>query len=169
MRIARRERDRAQVAQTKAEQARRQTELAKKQADRLNHFLEDLLSSADPAKMGKDVKVVQVLDAAGQSIDDELAKEPEVLAQVHETLSRAYERLKVNPPAEQHARKALAILRQLHGEEDLATAKAEFLLGSVLVGVYQLKEAEPLLRHALAVSGGKLRPTLFCWPKRFGF
>ncbi len=59
MRIARRERDRAQVAQTKAEQARRQTELAKKQADRLNHFLEDLLSSADPAKMGKDVKVVQ--------------------------------------------------------------------------------------------------------------
>ena len=95
MRIARRERDRAQVAQTKAEQARRQTELAKKQADRLNHFLEDLLSSADPAKMGKDVKVVQVLDAAGKSIDDELAKEPEVLAQVHETLSRAYERLKV--------------------------------------------------------------------------
>ncbi len=161
MRIARRERDRAQVAQTKAEQARRQTELAKKQADRLNHFLEDLLSSADPAKMGKDVKVVQVLDAAGKSIDDDLAKEPEVLAQVHETLSRAYERLKVNPPAEQHARKALGILRQLHGEEDLATAKAEFLLGSVLVGVYQLKEAEPLLRHALAVERRQTPPDTF--------
>jgi eukaryotic-like serine/threonine-protein kinase len=161
MRIARQERDRAQVAQTKSEQARRQTELAKKQADRLNHFLEDLLSSADPAKMGKDVKVVQVLDAAGKSIDDELAKEPEVLAQVHETLSRAYERLKVIPPSEEHARKALGILRQLHGDEDLATAKAEFLLGSVLVGIYQLKEAEPLLRHALAVERRQIPPDTF--------
>jgi hypothetical protein len=161
MRIARQERDRAQIAQTRAEQARRQTELAKKQADRLNHFLEDLLSSADPAKMGKDVKVVQVLDAAGKSIDDDLAKEPEVLAQVHETLSRAYERLKVIPPAEQHARKALGILRQLHGEDDPATANAEFLLGSVLVGVYQLKEAEPLLRHALAVERRQTPPDTF--------
>ncbi len=161
MRIARRERDRAQIAQSKTEQARRQTELAKKQADRLNHFLEDLLSSADPAKMGKDVKVVQVLDAAGKSIDDDLAKEPEVLAQVHETLSRAYERLKVIPPAEQHARKALGIFRQLHGEEDLATAKAEFLLGSVLANVFQLKEAELLLRHALAVERRQAPPDTF--------
>jgi serine/threonine-protein kinase len=161
MRIATQERDRAQIAQTKAEQARRQTELAKKQADRLNHFLEDLLSSADPAKMGKDVKVVQVLDAAGKNIDDDLAKEPEVLAQVHETLSRAYEHLKVIPPAEQHARKALGILRQLHGEEDPATANAEFLLGSVLASVYQLKEAEPLLRHALAVERRQTPPDIF--------
>jgi hypothetical protein len=161
MRIARQERDRAQIAQSKTEQARRQTELAKKQADRLNHFLEDLLSSADPAKMGKDVKVVQVLDAAGKSIDNDLAKEPEVLAQVHETLSRAYERLKVIPPAEQHARKALGILRQLDGEENLATARAEFLLGSVLASVFQLKEAELLLRHALAVERRQAPPDTF--------
>ena len=160
-RIARQERDHAQIAQTKAEQARLQTELAKKQADRLNHFLENLLSSADPAKMGKDVKVVQVLDAAGKSIDGDLAQEPEVLAQVHETLSRAYERLKVIPPAEQHARQALGILRQLHGEEDLAAAKAEFLLGSVLAGVFQLKEAEPLLRHALAIERRQAPPDSF--------
>ncbi len=160
-RVAREERDRAQIARTRAEQARQQAELAQKQAGRLNHFLEDLLSSADPAKMGKDVKVVQVLDAAGESIDEDLAKEPEILAQAHETLSRAYERLKVLPPAEQHARKALGLLRQLHGGEDLSTAKAEFLLGSVLSGVFQFKEAEPLLRHALAIERRQTPPNTF--------
>ncbi|MGI8435539.1 MAG: serine/threonine protein kinase [Chthoniobacterales bacterium] len=95
MRIARKERDRARVAQSKAEQARQQTELAKTQADRLNHFLENLLGSADPARMGKELKVI--LDAAAQRIDVDLANEPEVLAQVHETLGRTYERLKIPP------------------------------------------------------------------------
>ncbi len=111
--------------------------------------------------MGKDVKVVQVLDAAGKSIDTDLANEPEILAQVHETLSRAYKRLQVFQPAEQHARTALGILRHLHGEDDLATAKAEFLLGSVLSGIYQLNQAEPLLRHALVIERQQAQPDTF--------
>ncbi len=141
--------------------AQRKAETSRKQADHLNQFLEDLLSSADPARMGKDVKVVQVLDAAGKNIDQALAEEPEVLAQVHETLSRAYQRLEILPAAEKHARSALVILRRLHGDEGLVTAEAEFRLGSVLLGIFQLKEAEPLLRHALAIQRRQARPDPF--------
>ncbi len=136
-RVARQERDRAQIAT--------------RQAERLNLFLEDLLSSADPSKMGKDVKVVQVLDAGGKSLEADLADEPELLARAHETLGRAYQNLGLWEQAEQHARAALILIRRLHGTEDPATAHAEYALADVLADRYRSGEAQPLLRHALAV------------------
>ena len=135
-----------------ADQERDRARLAQRQAEQLNDFLQNLLGSADPKKMGKDVKVVQVLDAAGKSIDHDLAGEPEILAQAHTTLSRVYTQLQLVEPAEQHARAALAIEQRLHGNEDPATARAEYLVGFVLNKRFQLAAAEPLLRHALAVQ-----------------
>ena len=143
------------VANWQARIARRaqvKAETSRKQADRLNQFLEDLMSSADPAKMGKDGKIVPMLDAAGEKLDHELADEPEILARAHETLRRAYQHLGISDRAEEHARAALALVRRLHGPDDPATARAEFHLADVLSDRYRPQEAEPLLRHALAVE-----------------
>ena len=107
-RVARQERDHARAAQAQAE-------LAQEQAERLNTFLQTLLGSPDPAKMGKDVKVVEVLDAVSRNLDRELADQPEILAQAHQTISRAYTDLQILQSAEQHARAALSIARRLHG------------------------------------------------------
>ncbi|MGH8162792.1 MAG: protein kinase domain-containing protein, partial [Rhodanobacteraceae bacterium] len=135
----------ARLAQVKAETSR-------KQADRLNQFMEDLLATADPAKMGKDGKKVPLLDAASARLDHEMADEPAVLARAHETLSRAYQHLGVYTNAELHARAALALERRLHGPEDPALAHAELLLGDVLNGRYRQAKAEPVLRNALAIE-----------------
>ena len=72
--VADQERDRARLAQHGAE-------LAQKQAERLNGFLQTLLGSVNPeGGSGRDLKVVQVLDRAGQDIDRELAGDPAILA-----------------------------------------------------------------------------------------
>jgi eukaryotic-like serine/threonine-protein kinase len=83
-RVARQERDHARLAQTNAE-------LAQKQAERLNGFLQTLLSSANPETgPGRDLKVVQVLDQASDNLDHELAGEPALRAQAHLTIGQAY-------------------------------------------------------------------------------
>ncbi len=136
-RVALRERDRAH--------------LAERQAGRLNGFLEQLLGSIDPSHQGKDVKVTEVLDAAGRNLDRELAGEPEVLIQAHQTLSRSYSHLALFVPAEEHARAALALERSLHGADDPATAEAEVDLAATLGKRYRWADAELLLHHALGV------------------
>ncbi len=138
--IARRERDRARLAQ--------------KQAEQLNGFLQTLLSSADPENgPGRDLKVVQVLDQAGANLDRELAGDPVLLAQAHETVGQAYARLEVVEPALAHLRAAVETDRRLYGEENIVTARAKAALGATLHSLTRrYPEAEPLLRQALIVE-----------------
>ena len=100
--------------------------------------------------MGKDVKVIQVLDAAGASVDQELANEPEVLAQVHRTLGDTYQGLGLPQPAELHRRAAVELLRRMHGENDERTINAVIDLAFTIAGVGHTLEAESLLRGCLA-------------------
>ncbi len=138
-RLAKQERDRALIAQ--------------QQSQRLNGFLEDLLASANPARMGKDVRVVDVLDTASAKLDTELADQPETLAQAHETLYRCYCSLGLFEPAERQARAALAAIHRVRAPEDLAVVQAESALGAILTArAHLLTESEALLRHALAVE-----------------
>ena len=150
-RLARQERDRAQVALVQAKTAERQ-------AEHVNDFLQSLLAGGGPAKLGKDVRVVQVVDAAATHLDHDLANEPEVLVQAHLTLGRTYDNLGLYEPAEQQLRAALALVRQLHGTEVLITADVETLLGNLLADRTKYAEAEPLLRHALAVRRAQVPP-----------
>ncbi|MBA3830869.1 MAG: protein kinase [Chthoniobacterales bacterium] len=146
-RIARQERDHARVAQ--------------RQAERMDDFLQSLLRSADPAKMGKDVKVVQVLDAASKSMDHDLAAEPEVLAHAHESISFTYGQLGQVQPAEEHIRAALEIRRRIHSPDDPATLKTEMWLAGAFCNRAEWQAAEPLLRHVLAVRSRQNPPDLY--------
>ena len=152
--VARQERDRARLSQ--------------KQSERLNNFLQTLLTSADPSKMGKDVKVVQVLDAASQTLDRELADEPALLAQAHQTLSDTYTHLLLGKPAEEHARAALAILHGLYPPDDPVIAQAEFKLTQALTRQNRFAEMEPLLRHVVTVQRRQSPPDFPALGKSLG-
>ncbi len=136
--IVRQERDRARAAQATTA--------------RLNQFLQSLLSSANPDTFGRDVKVVQVLDAAAARLDRDLGSEPAILAQAHLTIARAYAQLRAAQPAERHARAALAIDRKLFGDDHPATAEVMAFLGRAMQVFRRYGEAEPLLRQALTVQ-----------------
>ena len=146
-RVARQERDRARVALASSE-------LAKKQSEQLNAFLQTLLASANPEDgPGRDLRVVQVLDQASARLDQDLAGEPALLAQAHLTIGQAYAGLREDDPALNHLRAALEIDRRIYGDGSIVTARVKAVLGGALVDLpRRYSEAEPLLREALAVE-----------------
>ncbi|MDQ6626811.1 MAG: protein kinase, partial [Verrucomicrobiota bacterium] len=146
-RIARQERDHARVAQRQAEQ--------------LDSFMQSLLRSADPANMGKDVKVIEVLEAASKNVDRELAAEPEVLAKAHESLSSIYGSLGRVEPSERHIQAAFEIRRRLRGPDDPLTIRAEFWLAGGFCNREKWREAEPLVRHVIAVRSKQNPPDIY--------
>ena len=74
-----------------AQNARRQRDLAQQErakAERINSFLQEMLSSAAPEAKGMDVKVSDVLSEASRRARIELASQPELMASVLMTLGR---------------------------------------------------------------------------------
>ncbi len=108
--IAEIERHRAEVA---GEQALQEAD----RAQRINTFLQDMLSAADPSEMGKDVMVRQVLDQAAATLDTELATEPESRADAHHTLGVTYTSLSLLEEGRGHLEQALTLKRELHGPD----------------------------------------------------
>lgn len=135
-RIARGQRDKARLEADKAET--------------LNQFLEKTLSAADPRIKGKDVKVVEILSLAAESIDTDFREQPESLANIHTTIGLTYLSLGLNGAAEPHLRDALALRSQLFPRQHPDVALSLYNLGQVLQAKGNQKEAEPLYREALA-------------------
>lgn len=111
------------LMQARAAQHRAQSEAAKAQT--INHFLEDLLGSADPAQAGRDVKVLDLIDAKARNLGGELVDQPEVEASLRHTIGRTYAALGVYPEAEAHLARALALRRQALGDEAPDTVDSE--------------------------------------------
>lgn len=136
-RVARSERDRAHVAQAKAE--------------RINRFLQDALGAPDPNKEGRDIKVVDVLDRAAQRAQTELANQPEVLAEVQRTIGVTYYNLEQYEKAEPLLRSALRIFIDTLGENNATTANCMRDLCNLLSYQEKSDEAIPLLLRTIAI------------------
>ena len=123
----------------------------------VNAFLAEMLATADPAiARGREITVVQVVDAAATRVDEgSLAAQPRVEAEVRRTIGGAYHGLGRYAAAERHLRKALDLLRRLFDQPHESVADTLHRLADVLrlqrvPG--KTKEAEALLRDALAVD-----------------
>lgn len=138
---------------------KRQTRIARRQrdkAERVNRFLQMMLSSPDPRRQGKDVTVVQALEVAAQSIETDFTDQPEIAADLHTTIGLTYLSLGLIDSAEPHLRAALDTRAKLfaRGHHDVAMSLNN--LGSLLHAKGDLTGAEPLYNEAL-VSIRRLR------------
>jgi len=144
----------ARLAVEQRDKAR--TEAAK--AERIKSFLQDVLSYADPywyspgRGQGRDVKVVEALNAAAQRIDTELNDQPEVKAEIHQTIGNTYRALALYDAAERHFRAALKLRRELYGEEHLKVAESLYFLGAAIQWKGDLPAAESYYQQALAIQ-----------------
>jgi serine/threonine-protein kinase len=138
-RVAEAERDRARLAARKAEQT--------------NAFVVGMLGSADPRVAGRDVTVASVLDAASERVESELAGQPDVKADVLQTLGTTYQGLGLYAPAKERLRVALDATRAAYGAESLEVARATDRLAVAIEDEGDLQEAERLVREALAMLG----------------
>ncbi len=146
-------------AQTALAQSRKDTERARieaRKAERINEFLQNMLTSANPAKSGMEVTVREVVDAAAVALASELVEEPEVQAVFNNSISEVYFAIGLYEKAKRHAQVSLRLFRSVYDDESLQVATALSVLGGVEDALGDLQKAELLHRESL-----KLRRRLF--------
>lgn len=115
----------------------------------VNRFLETMLASADPYEAGRDVKVVDILGAASEKIEERFADQPQLEAALRATIGWSYLKLGQLEAAEPQLLAALETLRDDLGEGHLDTIEAMAQLGCLYAEQGRLNEAATLLKKVL--------------------
>lgn len=148
-RIARRERDFASEQSRLAEKERDTARREARKAEKVNRFLQKMLASPDPRVVGKDVKVLEVLEIATAQIEANFANQPEIAADLHATIGRTFLSLGLFDKAEPHLENALEMRLKIFGRGHHETAMSLNHLGEFLQAKGDLADAEPFYREAL--------------------
>ncbi len=135
----------AKIARRQRDRALRETE----KAERINQFLQKMLSSADPREQGKDVKVIEVLGKAAKAIENDFADQPEITADLHTTIGTTYLNLGLLDSAESHLQKALDLRLKHFPRRTAEVALSQNNFGKLLQVKGDLNSAEPLYAEAL--------------------
>ena len=136
------QRNRARAAEEKAH-----TEAAR--ATAIKDFLKGILASGDPRRMGRDAKVLDVLEDAAGRVAPGLKGQPEVEAGVRDTLSESFYYLGRYDRAREQAEAAVALHEQAFSRDALVTLKSMDNLVAALIGEGRFPEAEKLGREVV--------------------
>ena len=124
-------------------------------ARNIQEVLRDILSAAEPSRMGGDVPLLEVLEKAAQQIEETLGTAPDVQGAVQFTIGETYRRLLIDDRAMRHLEAALARYREVDAEPHLEVARTLHALGMVSIrrsdrrGVEYQREAFDIRRRAL--------------------
>jgi len=132
--------------------ARAAEEIARNEAARANaikDFLKGILAAGDPRRMGREARVLDVLEDASGRVATGLQGQPEVEAGVRDTLSEAYYYLGRYDRAEEQARMAARIHEQALSRDGLPTLKSLDNVTRALIGEGRYKEAEAVAREVV--------------------
>lgn len=108
--IAANERDNAKTEQLKAE--------------KVNSFLQEMLSSVDPTEAGKDVKVYDVLKKASIDLESSFILHPEIEAAVRKTIGKTFTNLGEFDQAKPHLLQSVSLNKKVYGEESFQTGES---------------------------------------------
>ncbi len=129
-----------------------QTYAVRRQSEKLRaslDFLHDMLRTPDPLALGRDAKVIDMLDGAAARVETQFAGAPEVAASIRHAFARTYEALGLYEEAETHARFAVDTYTRDLGPENRETLDAVGLLGLIHFDKDEVDDAERLFREAL--------------------
>ena len=92
---------------------------------KVTQALQNMLSSINPARAhGKELTVRELLDQAGETLDDELADQPDVQEALRQTIVNTYESLFLGRAASPHAQWLIEYARRKYGPDDPKTIDA---------------------------------------------
>jgi eukaryotic-like serine/threonine-protein kinase len=123
-----------------------ETAHARARADRVNKFLQETLSAANPAELGKDATVSQVMARAMKNASESLDSDPRAATEIWITLANTYQSLADLANAKLCAESAMKFANA-SGEKELI-GRSELALGGVLVSLREPAKAQPLLESA---------------------
>src|ERR1035437_4857601 len=135
--------------QAQADEKKATTEADKSQ--QVAQFLQQMLKSVGPSvALGRDTTMLrEILAKTAESVAKELPAQPEVEAELQNTIGEVYNELGEYQQAEAMHRAALALRRQALGQENLPVAQSLHNLALALKS--QDKDADPSVRAALAL------------------
>ncbi|RPI66386.1 MAG: serine/threonine protein kinase, partial [Ignavibacteriales bacterium] len=137
-----------------ADIAANQRDNAKIEADkfeRVNKFLQNMLSSVDPDEIGRDVKVYDVLGRAAKNVETELKDKPEIESAIRRTLGKTYTNLGEYEQAKVHLEKALHLNEKVYGKESENVAANLYDIGLYYHWIGDFKIADSLYNKSLRV------------------
>jgi non-specific serine/threonine protein kinase/serine/threonine-protein kinase len=130
----------------------------------INKFLNSMLSSPDPSKDGRDVKVIDILDIAREKIGESFKGKPEIEASVRHTLGKTYDAIGVYEKSIAELERALDIKKRILGLDHPDTLLTMNSLATVFIRFGKYAEAESILREAVSrkkrVLGAENKQTL---------
>jgi serine/threonine-protein kinase len=141
----------ARVAATQRDRAK----VEARKAERVSALLQQAFGFADPSwfgaaqTRGKETKVLDVLDAAGDQLATDLKDEPEVRIMLERTIGVTYRSFAEFDKADAHLEAALTLSRQVYGPEHLETFASLYEYGSLQMFAGHYAAAAPLLRQAV--------------------
>ncbi len=135
----------AEAARAVAEAERATAVLERAKTEQVNTFLSEMLSAADPANLGRDVTVVEVLRNAAADVDKR-ALDPEIEAQIRHTIAQTYYGLGLYDDATPHAQRAYELRKKTFGELDFRTTYSLSYVSGVAEARGEYAVAESLSR-----------------------
>jgi len=165
--VATKEREKRTVAEEsriEIEKQRSEAEKAKEKAEAVNDFLMEVFSSPHPRVNSKDIKVVDVLDEAVKKNETAFPDQPEIKAELYNTIGMTYYGLGLYNKAYVQFVAALERLRSVLGEKHPNILTTIHNLAAAFEKQGRYSEAEDLYRQAsdgrLEVLGNKHPDTL---------
>jgi tetratricopeptide (TPR) repeat protein/predicted Ser/Thr protein kinase len=153
-----------QAVRARRAEVRAQAETATAQA--VVDFLQnDLLAQASANKQAgpktkpdPDLKVRTALDRAAERIEGKFAKQPEVEAEIRQTIGQTYNDLGLYPEARKQLEQALTLRRRVLGPDNPKTIETMLSLGLTALLQDKYAEAEEIDNRALEISRRVLGP-----------
>ena len=128
-------------------------------ADRIAHFMTGIFKVPNPSEArGNTVTAREILDKASQQIGNNLNKDPELQAQLMETMAQTYSGLGLYGRSQDLTEHALAIQSSMFGERSRETLASESYLAQTLRAQGHLPEAEKLLQNTIEAQRQVLGP-----------
>jgi len=128
-------------------------------ADRITQFMTGIFKVPNPSEArGNSVTAREILDRASQQIGDNLNKDPQLQAQLMETMAQTYTGLGLYGRSQDLTEHALAIQSSHFGERNRETLASESYLAQILRAQGNLPEAEKLLQNTIEAQRQVLGP-----------
>jgi tetratricopeptide (TPR) repeat protein/tRNA A-37 threonylcarbamoyl transferase component Bud32 len=150
--------DETRKEQAKTQVALAQSEESREQAEAISQFLVEALSSPDPSKDGREVKVADLLDRAGMRLEKEFAGSSATKGRLLATLGMTYRGLGLFHRAVSSLTEARAVLDKALGPDHPVTLRSRSGLAIALRSVGRLDESMAMEQENLKLHESVLGP-----------
>ena len=136
-----------------AVEEKKRAQLERERAEKVSVFLQELFAVPDPGQSrGETITAREMLDRGAEQIIQDLEDQPELQAELMDTMGRAYRNLGLYAPARNLLERSLAARRAHLDRDDPRIADSLQALALLLRRVGDDAAAEPLVREAVDIQ-----------------